>query len=671
MYMRYAADGGGGKQSARRDATVKQVYLIFKTHLDLGFTNLASDVELKYFHDFIPRAIETARILKQSNPHRRFVWTIDAYIIYEYLNRYSGEKKSFLEDAIRTGDIAWHAMPFTTHTELLDRQLFEFGLSLSRELDERYGKNTAVGKLTDVPGHTKAMIPSLVKHGVKVLHIGVNSSSAVPKLPEFFTWKNGEHEVAVMYHKDGYGINAVIPGTDSAIVYAHTGDNFGPQNAEQVIAVYDELEKQYPNAVITGCAMNDICEDIISIKPSLPVITSEIGDTWIYGIGTDPCKVAGYQELSRLRTRWIGSGVLTAGSKDYYEFSKNLLCVAEHTWGYARFLLDDYKHYSHAGLRKLRAEDKCKAVETSWKEQRGYVSKAAESLVDPMLRLEAETALNALLPVKPSRRGYTPLTGKITAGNFTVSIDEKTGCINYLRHGDRVIADMRHPLARFSYNVYSKADCEQFAADYIKNLERTRDWSVPSFTKPGLPPNVERMNVYAEGATAGYKILATGLEILTKLDMPTAATRLGCPKHVFLRYMFPYGDNSIEIELSWFDKSACRIPEALFLSFIPNVKNPTGWLMDKMGSKLSIKDVLSGGSKNMHALQGGMYHDELSISSVDAPLIVIGSPDIMTFTRKTPDVRGGFHFNLFNNKWNTNFPYWYEDDAKFRFTIKL
>ena len=29
------------------------------------------------------------------------------------------------------------------------------------------------------------------------------------------------------------------------------------------------------------------------------------------------------------------------------------------------------------------------------------------------------------------------------------------------------------------------------------------------------------------------------------------------------------------------------------------------------------------------------------------------------------------HFNLFNNIWNTNFPMWYEDDARFRFVLSV
>ena len=39
---------------------VKKVYVIHKTHLDIGFTGFAQDVLDRYVKEFIPQAIETA-----------------------------------------------------------------------------------------------------------------------------------------------------------------------------------------------------------------------------------------------------------------------------------------------------------------------------------------------------------------------------------------------------------------------------------------------------------------------------------------------------------------------------------------------------------------------------------------------------------------------------------
>ena len=39
---------------------------------------------------------------------------------------------------------------------------------------------------------------------------------------------------------------------------------------------------------------------------------------------------------------------------------------------------------------------------------------------------------------------------------------------------------------------------------------------------------------------------------------------------------------------------------------------------------------------------------------------------------ETPvDLAGGWHVCLYDNLWGTNFPMWYEDDAKFRFSLRV
>ena len=46
--------------------SVRKVHLIFKTHLDVGFTDLARNVVAGYFDDYIPRAIHVREGAKRS-----------------------------------------------------------------------------------------------------------------------------------------------------------------------------------------------------------------------------------------------------------------------------------------------------------------------------------------------------------------------------------------------------------------------------------------------------------------------------------------------------------------------------------------------------------------------------------------------------------------------------
>ena len=71
----------------------------------------------------------------------------------------------------------------TTHTELMDRRLLDYDLSISHMRDQKFGIHTIAAKMTDVPGHTMALLPALCDAGIEFLHIGVNDSSRIPSVP--------------------------------------------------------------------------------------------------------------------------------------------------------------------------------------------------------------------------------------------------------------------------------------------------------------------------------------------------------------------------------------------------------------------------------------------------------------------------------------------------------
>ena len=43
----------------------------------------------------------------------------------------------------------------------------------------------------------------------------------------------------------------------------------------------------------------------------------------------------------------------------------------------------------------------------------------------------------------------------------------------------------------------------------------------------------------------------------------------------------------------------------------------------------------------------------------------------MHFDPKPPDYREGLRLNLYNNKWGTNFPMWWEGDLLSRLTLQV
>jgi hypothetical protein len=168
---------------------------------------------------------------------------------------------------------------------------------------------------------------------------------------------------------------------------------------------------------------------------------------------------------------------------------------------------------------------------------------------------------------------------------------------------------------------------------------------------------------------------AQSLEFLLDLKLPIEAYQYGCPERATVQLTFNDNEPTIDCILQWFDKPACRLPEAMWFSFSPQGCSPTGWEMDVIDQKISPLDVVSKGWRNLWAVHDGVYytdaHGSFNIQTLDAPLIAPGEPGLMAFTDRIPDLTGGMHINLYNNQWATNYPAWYDENGRFRFKLSF
>src|SRR5574340_640937 len=89
-------------------------------------------------------------------------------------------------------------------------------------------------------------------------------------------------------------------------------------------------------ATLTAADMNGVLNEASTAQaravPRLS-ITQEIGDTWIYGVASDPVKVARYREVMRLRKEWVTQGKFKVGDSTDLRLLQHLLLTPEHTWG--------------------------------------------------------------------------------------------------------------------------------------------------------------------------------------------------------------------------------------------------------------------------------------------------------------------------------------------------
>jgi hypothetical protein len=686
---------------------VKKVHVIFKTHLDVGFTDYAAAVVERYMRSYIPAAIKLAREMREDGGDR-FIWTTGSWLIHAYLRQASDRERMAMELAIHAGDIAWHGLPFTTHTELMEPSLFMAGLGLSLELDARFHRATIAAKMTDVPGHTLGMVPWMAGAGLEFLHIGVNPACRAPEVPPVFVWRHPSGaELVVMYHKGSYGDTMLVPGMTEAIAFAHTGDNCGPQSADAIRASFAKLREQFPDAEVVASTLDNYARALLRIKEILPVVTQEIGDTWIHGAGSDPWKMAAFRALSRLRLRWLAECPILPQCEWFQQFSERLLCIPEHTWGLdEKTHLADYVHYARPDFEAALAEDvvaedavpagtpyaKFRSTErpprystfaASWEEQRDYLRQVVEA-VYPTYRRQAQAALAAVTPARAPREGYERMKkpGEMRmVNNFVTRFDPATGALITLeqRLTNRPWADIRHPFGLVRYQTFSQADYDRYMQQYGNNMEHTwcSDWAVPDFSKPGMAATGAESRMWLPSLTGLYEYHdANDSFFLATLAMPEeAVTRYGAPAEIEIEYAFLAGLQGVAMTVQWFNKAANRLPEALWCSFAPRGANPDGWFMDKMGSLISPLEVVKYGNRRLHAVNNGVLYedqwDRLYLETEDAPLVAPGDPGLLDFDQKKPNLTHGWHFNLYNNIWGTNFPMWNGEDGKARFAVRL
>ncbi len=659
------------------DPRVKRVLAMFKCHFDAGFLNTQRAIVNLYFQDYFPKAIAVAEEMRRTGPCG-YVWTTGSWLLYEYLEQAGPAERKSMDAAIERGDIAWHALPFNWQTELMDASQISGSIGLARSLDRRFGRTTTGAKMTDVPGHTRGLIAPLAQHGVTFLDIGVNGASMPAATPMFFAWENAAgSRLAMMYHHN-YGAVARAPGSDLAIAIVVRGDNSGPHTPKEVAAIYHELKQQYPNAEVIPANLTEIANAVAPYSKGFPVIRQEMGDTWIYGVASDPLKLARYRAVSRLRQEWIDQGRLEVGGVTDVAMLRRLLLEPEHTWGVDVKVWLDYEHYTPAQLASVLHTKNYEVVEFSWEEKRKDLLDGIATL-PAELRQEAEAEVSGLAAQEPALRQPKRLEpGENLEGeHFVLKLDAKTGAIIGLRNKQTGCewASADHPIGLFTYQTLSQQDYTDYRKRY---LIQDADWARKDFGKPNIQ-NFGAQHQEWSPATADihWQEEARGLRVLARLVMQDAEAvqsgRVAFPGRMYLELVMPKQEPVIEASFYWFDKPATRLPEALWLTFHPAVSSQRGWYLDKVGDRISPWDVLEGGGRHMHAVSKGFGFEgpegSFFVETIDAPVVAVSGRSPLNFSLAQPDLSGGLHSCLLNNAWGTNYVMWYQENMRLRFVL--
>ena len=438
---------------------VREVIVVFKTHFDIGYTDLARTIVQRYRTTMIDQALDVVDRNRVLPPDRRFVWTLPGWPMAQIAGDWPGQtpgRKARVEAAFKDGRFVVHALPFTLHTELFEPEDLVRGLLFSSRLSRAAGLPLPrEAKMTDVPSHSWILPTLLTAAGVEFLHLGCNAASSSPRVPALFWWEGPDGaRLLTMYSAEGYGTGLVPPADwpyRTWLALIHTGDNEGPPKPEDVEVLFSEAKAKLPGVNVRIGRLSDFSDALRAEKASIPVVRGDMPDTWIHGPMSDPAGsmlarnlrplLGTAESLGSLLSAWgVAAPRVLGGSEGLMRtidrsYEQSLL-FGEHTWGGALYWVTEYGAKTKWGYgdiwKKERAEGRFKKLEESWAEHRAYIE-SARDLAVPVLNGEMEALTRAAGPDGRRVVVFNPLPWK---RDGVAAVDWRDGDAEALRPAD-------------------------------------------------------------------------------------------------------------------------------------------------------------------------------------------------------------------------------------------
>ena len=478
---------------------ITSVHVIQANHFDAGYTGTTTAVLNSYFTSAFPAAAALGKALDARGGNERLHWMTQPWIVDLFLNCPPNAGLSCptpaavatFTAAVAAGHITWHAFPFNGEMELGDASLVTFGVvNVTHALDDRFGvPHKGVLSQRDVPGLSRAALPVLHAAGITALSIGANGNSAPAVVPRAFLWSDAASGVRmpVLFHPGGYGSIAaeevvVLPGSPHACVYSWRGDNSGPPaSVAEVVADWASVAALFPGATVFASTLDNFTETLSpSVLAALPVLTAEMGDTWVFGAAADPQKSAWTKLVRDARSACLAAGECVASDPALGNFTRLFLKNMEHTFGIdTKSLPGDWAHWSNRDVAALLARNSSawvRAVDT-WAEQRrfGFEWPLAALPAGHPLATRVKAAMDSVYPPpppSPAADGWSAAnasSAQYRGSRFSVSFSGATGSVAALTDAATGVTwsgQGAGMLAELQYWTFNETDYDVFAKEY-------------------------------------------------------------------------------------------------------------------------------------------------------------------------------------------------------------
>lgn len=700
---------------------VTDIWVVFKTHCDLGYTMSAEAVFKKYREEMMDNAIRLIEADRKKPAAERFKWTIAGWPMWGAILSplQTPERKRKIEQALREGYINVHGLGCTIHTDAFETEDYVRSLGFSSKVARSYGHPLPIAaKMTDVPAHSW-LLPTLLHHaGIKFLHIGSNYSDRPVLLPQLFWWEGPDGSRILCNYTPQYGSN-VKPPVDwpsrNYLAVCMTHDNEGPPSPDQIAAVKKEAGEVKGARVHIG-TLDDFARALLAENPVIPVIRGDMVDPWIHGVMAMPqeSKMARnirplQPALDVLNTQLNAWGVRAAPLAGPLAVAyENSMLYGEHTWGAMTpgwgFFSEDgvnrgnERYRYNEDFEKARKAGYYKKFEASFDEHRRYI-RVADSIVSGGLGERLSLLAKNVKADAGDIIVYNALPWK-RSGDVTVN-GERIFVSDIPANGYRVVKkqdapavasstattlDTKHFTARFDLkrggiiSLIEKATGKEMVdqqsgyvlGQYLHerfSLAQTIDYynrycTMNNASNATIKPNMPKDMPYSASTPAGWTI-STRQAASEHVVTLTAGDAAFIARSVAIEFRFPVNEPFVEVMWKIDGKKPNTIPEGGWLCF-PFAVNAPKFIVGRNGGAIDLaRDQLTGGNRYLYGVNTGAAlvapdRSGIGICAIDAPLMSFGEPGLWKYDYDYLPRQSSVFVNIYNNMWNTNFPYWTE-----------
>ncbi len=340
-----------------------EVYLLPHSHVDIGYTNLQSEVEQKQVQN-LDKGIELGRASAGEPSGAQHKWNSEVlWAVDSYMRQATPEKRQALIDAVRKGWVGLDALYSNELTGLCRPEELLEVLGYARRLSSQYGLTIDSAMISDIPGCTWGLVPALAQSGIKYFSIGPNTStrigftrSAWSDRPFYWVSPSGQEKVLVWVAGQGYSWFHGGPLRDERPVfdylrqldetnypyeivhgrYSIGGDNGPPDDALSAFVKEWNVKYAFPKLILatTGEMFSAFEQRYGDVIPS---VSGDFTPYWEDGAGSSAAETAVNREaaerLVQAQTLWAMLGVKDYPVEAFQAAWRNAILYDEHTWG--------------------------------------------------------------------------------------------------------------------------------------------------------------------------------------------------------------------------------------------------------------------------------------------------------------------------------------------------